>query len=362
MSNVHGFTVKDAKRFQLIAFKEVRVKKTGQYFVKKLLPRNGMVVVWGPPKCGKSFWITDLLLHVSFGWEYRGLRVKQGTIVYCVLEGAHGYSKRIEAFRMRRLNEADDADPPFHLMETPLDLIRDHKALINDVREQLGGAKPNIICIDTLNRSLVGSENSDEDMTAYIRASDVLRAAFDCLVVIIHHCPHDAQRPRGHSSLIGALDVQIAVKRDPANNVVAELELAKDGEPGLVITSRLEQVEIGVDEDGEIILSCVVEEVGTPTTEKKKGAKPPKLSDQTMIALKALHKAVAEMGQSAPGSNTIPPKATVVTTEQWETYVQRSGLSDAKDEKDRHKAFRRAHDSLIAKALVGAWLDYRWIV
>jgi hypothetical protein len=349
-------------RFRLIAFKEVRVKTSGQYFVKKLLPRTGMVVVWGPPKCGKSFWITDLLLHVAFGWEYRGLRVKQGVVVYCVLEGAHGYAKRIEAFRLVRLAESVDYEPPFHLMETPLDLIRDHKALIEDIRNQLGGVKPGVICIDTLNRSLVGSESSDEDMTAYIRASDALRVAFDCLVVIIHHCPHDADRPRGHSSLIGALDVQVSVKRDAADNVVAELELAKDGEPGLIITSRLEQVEVGLDEDGEIIASCVVEAVGTPTMMKKKDTRPYKPTGAATIALKALHKAIAEVGRAAPGSNTIPPKATVVTLEQWRGYALMAGVSTSDKEDSRRKAFDRAHASLVGGNLVGAWTDYRWVV
>ena len=78
-------------------------------------------------------------------------------------------------------------------------------------------------------------------MAAYVRAADAVRDAFDCLVVIVHHCGHDGERPRGHSSLIGALDVQIAVTRDAENNVVAELELAKDGETGLVFVSRLEK-------------------------------------------------------------------------------------------------------------------------
>jgi hypothetical protein len=35
-----------------------------------------------------------------------------------------------------------------------------------DIRLQLGDAKPIAICIDTLNRSLAGSESSDEDMSA----------------------------------------------------------------------------------------------------------------------------------------------------------------------------------------------------
>jgi hypothetical protein len=51
----------------------------------------------------------------------------------------------------------------------------------------------------------------------------------------------DGSRPRGHTSLTGAADAQIAVSRDePTNEVVVTLELMKDGAEGDVITSRLE--------------------------------------------------------------------------------------------------------------------------
>jgi AAA domain len=123
--------------------------------------------------------------------------------------------------------------------------------------------------IDTLNRSLDGSENDDKDMTAYIRAADAIREAFGCLVIIVHHCGVEATRPRGHTSLTGAVDAQIAVKRDPAGNIAAEVQWMKDGPEGEVIVSRLEQVEVGTDADGEPITSCVVVEAeAVPTAVK----------------------------------------------------------------------------------------------
>ena len=64
----------------------------------------GSVVVWGPPKCGKSFWTFDLMMHVALGWEYRGRRVQQGAVVYLALEGGHGFRARVEAWRRRHLD------------------------------------------------------------------------------------------------------------------------------------------------------------------------------------------------------------------------------------------------------------------
>jgi hypothetical protein len=116
--------------------------------------------------------------RLEISWQ----AVRQGTIVYCALEGAEGFRNRIEAFRQAKLPEAD-GDPPFYLMATPLSLVREHKVFIADISNQLAGQRPVAVWIDTLNRSLDGSESSDEDMTAYVRAADAIRDAVGCLVL-----------------------------------------------------------------------------------------------------------------------------------------------------------------------------------
>ena len=166
-------------------------------------------MIWGPPKCGKSFWTFDLAMHIALDWEYRGRRVKQGTVVYVACEGERGLGARVEAFRRSKLAE-DSAVPGFHLLTTRLDLVADQHQLIEDIRAQLGDDLPVAVVVDTLNRSIAGSESSDEDMGAYVKAADAIREAFTCAVVIIHHCGIDDKRPRGHTSLTGAADAQIS--------------------------------------------------------------------------------------------------------------------------------------------------------
>jgi AAA domain len=348
-------TNQERPRFRLLAFNDITLDSSANYLIKGLLPRVGLAVVWGPPKCGKSFWIFDALMHVALGWEYRGHRVAPGPVVYCALEGAQGFRNRVEAFRQAKLSEADSGSPPFYLMAASLSLVSDREALIGDIRKQLNGLKPVVVCLDTLNRSLAGSESSDEDMSAYIRAADAIRDALGCLVVIVHHCGHGGDRPRGHSSLMGALDVQIAVRRDAADNIVAELELSKDGEVGLQFVSRLKVVEIGPDQDGDAITSCVVEAVeGIPV----RGTKPPPKSYQA--ALRALKKAIDEVGERAPTSNTIPSSVRVVTVDQWRTYAHQAGISPANTEDAKRKAFDRAHKAFVDGGHVGAHNEYRW--
>ena len=111
-------------------------------------------------------------------------------------------------------------------------LITEHRLLISDVAEQLGAINPVVVVLDTLNKSLVGSENKDVDMGAYVRAAEAVRDKFGCVVVIVHHCGYDDTRPRGHSSLPGAVDAQLAVARNE-EVVTVTVEMMRDGSEDL---------------------------------------------------------------------------------------------------------------------------------
>ena len=292
-------------RFKLVRFQAVLLGTSAAYLVKGIIPHTGLTVVWGPPKCGKSFWVFDLAMHVALGIPYRGRRVQQGTVVYLALEGGHGFRARVEAYRRTH----DIKDAPFYLVTDRTSLVQDHAGLIADSRRQIGKTLPAMVVIDTLNRSLAGSESKDEDMAAYIRAADAIREAFDCAVVIVHHCGVDGTRPRGHTSLTGAADAQLAVSRDAANNIAVTVEWMKDGPEGDIIASRLVQVDLGTDADGEPVNSLVIVpaegDIGQATQERKvRGAQ--------KIALDLLRKAIDEAGSLPPASNHIPPNTRTI--------------------------------------------------
>jgi hypothetical protein len=182
--------------------------------------------------------------------------VQQGSVIYCSFEGQAGIAARIEAFRHEHL--AEDAEQvPFYAQTMTLDLVQQVNDLIAAI--QAAQVVPAVVTLDTLNRSLRGSEDSDEDMGNYIKAADAIREWFNCAVIIIHHCGIEGTRPRGHTCLTGAADAQLACKRDRNNNVELKVEWMKDGDSeGQIVTSTLRSVEVGIDADGEPLTSCVV--------------------------------------------------------------------------------------------------------
>jgi len=338
-------------RFKLVPFRNLKLGSASSYAVKRIIPRIGMVLVWGPPKCGKSFWTFDLAMHLALDVEYRGYRVNGGPVAYLAFEGGDGFRARAEAYR--RAHDVDGLDIPFYLITTALDLVGEHSELIAAIRSQLGSEAPVAVVLDTLNRSLRGSESSDEDMAAYVRAADAIRDAFRCAVIVVHHCGHDANRPRGHSALLGAVDAQISVTRDGADNIVATVERMKDGPEGTTIVSRLEQVDLGLDEDGDALTSCII-------VPSEAGPEPPArpLTGINKIAFDALIRAVLDAGDQPPASNHIPPGMKAVSVELWREYFYNLRPDEAAEAKK--KSFQRARDNLQSRSIIGVWGQWVW--
>ena len=197
-------------------------------------------------------------------------------------------------------------------------------------------------------------------MAAYVAAGDAVREAFNCVVVVVHHCGIDASRPRGHTGLTGAVDAQLAVRRDQANNVVVTVEWQKDGPEGDMILSRLEPVDVGADSDGEAITSCVVLPTSGEPQGTLKSLRPTRMPKAAQIALKALCEAVGECGGTPPASDHIPTTVRVVTVEQWRTYAYLRGISTSEEPRARQLAFKRASEHLVGASLVGIWDGQAW--
>jgi len=315
-------------------------------------------LIWGPPKCGKSFWAFDLMMHVALGWEYRDRHVEPATAIYIACEGERGLAARNAAFWQEKLSSSDD--PPFYLLTTRLDLPGQVEQLILDIASQIPPTPVGAIVLDTLNRSIRGSESSDEDMSHYVAAADALRERFKCAVIIIHHCGINDSRPRGHTSLTGAVDAQLAIKRDSSGQIVTTLEWMKDGPEGDEIVSRLGAVNVGIDDTGMPISSCIVEPaIGAEA--KPKQAKKSALPDSAKIALAQLRNALAVEGAipAAAGNGHMPSDTPAIRYELWRQYCYTAGIADTQEAKQ--KAFTRAATRLQAEEIIKQWDVWIWL-
>lgn len=345
-------------RFKFKPFEEIKVGDGPAFIVQDIIPRDGLVVIWGPPKCGKSFLAFDMAMHIALGWTYREHHVEQGTVVYLALEGGSGFARRVEAWRRRHL-DGHHGPVPFYLLDVPVNVIADHKALIVAIGAQIA-TPPSTIFIDTLNRGLVGDENNPKDMAAFIRAADAIRAAFPgCTVVLIHHCGHVGSRPRGHTSLSGADDAQIAVSKDAGGLIRTEIEWLKDGLPARPFFSRLEDVEIGACGEGRAGTSCVVVSADAAAASAGTSAGIPVTANQRRFL-----DILADAADNAPAEHkttiNIPAGRIAISREWLKSCCVANGWIEADGGNKARAKISEMINTLAGKRLVGTTAVHVW--
>ena len=259
--------------------------------VKGLWPRTGVCFIGGPSMSGKSFWALDALARVCRGEDVLGRRSVQAGCLYIAAEGAAGVRKRIAALRgkigpldgtFQFIGQAPnlrDADDLAQLREA----IEQSKAELQAAGHDLG-----IVCLDTLSASIPGAdENSAADMSPVLHALQAMAAEMDLLVLIIAHTGKDETRGlRGWSGLLANADGVIMLEAPDGEARTGSVLKVKDGLSGDRFAFVLERVVLGLDDDGDEVSTCVIQETDAPE-KKRPGRRPNKAEGTGDLILRA---------------------------------------------------------------------------
>ncbi|NBX22104.1 MAG: hypothetical protein EBR58_12365, partial [Betaproteobacteria bacterium] len=174
-------------------------------WVRKLIPANGLCVLYGKPGTYKSFVAIYLSAHIAAGLPTLSSRAtKQGAVVYIAAEGRGGLHQRWNALQS---HYEIPADVPLYFVEASLDLResdQDYLDLVAAIQKR--SAVPRLIVVDTLARTFGGGDENDaSEMSQFINTIGNLQEQFGCAVMAIHHSGKDETRGmRGSSALLGA--------------------------------------------------------------------------------------------------------------------------------------------------------------
>lgn len=353
----------DWRAIELLSFADMTPQLDGRPLVKRWLNREQLCLIRGEASCGKTFLALDIGLHVAAGTDWFGHRVEPGAVVYVAAEAGRGIINRVAAFKLAHPDCG--VDIPFAAVTSTVDLCHadagDVERLITAVRTAADLSPLALLVIDTVSRVLAGgNENAPDDMGALVRSLDRLRDELRCHVLAIHHSGKDQGRgARGHSLLHCAVDTEIEVVRDVATGIAtATVAKQRDGATEGQIAFRLRQVDLGADQDGEPVTSCVIE---TADVVDKQAQGKMKLSPAQGRALKLLADAIAAAGEEPPGSNHIPPRTRCVTEEIWRAYCYQGAISSG-DQHAKQTAFKRAAEALIAAGRIDKWDPWVWLL
>ncbi|MGY2734920.1 AAA family ATPase [Sphingomonas sp. UYP23] len=284
-------------------FDQIDAQLEANWLVEELIPSQGLCLVYGHPGCGKSFFALDMALHIAQGAAWRDRDVVQGLVVYIGAEGQRGLRQRVAAFKKHHgVHEL-----PFGLIPVEVNLLEAEGdlakviATIQSVTERYN-LPVGMIVIDTLSRTFGGGDEIGSDMVSYINNVGRLQHMFSCATMVIHHRPKDSanETPRGHGSLWGACDTIILVE-DKGGPKQAKVTKQKDAEPAAPVVFELKVVELGEDEKGRPVTSCVV--VGS-NSQIIPDRKADKLSDGQKVALEQLAQTLADTGSR--GGHNVP--------------------------------------------------------
>jgi hypothetical protein len=115
---------------------------------------------------------------------------------------------------------------------------------------------------------------------------------------------------------------------------------------GEQVCSSLETIEVGKDQDGEPITSCVLVPANAPAPKTSSR----KLSDRQRLALDVLDDCINKNGQPPPTSLGLTNGTLAVTVGEWRSEMLSRGVIDPKGPNPR-TAFSQVKNSLAARKL-----------
>jgi hypothetical protein len=238
---------KAKKDIQVLSLQELEALPPIEYLVEGLIPEEGVVVPYGPPKVGKTFVVLSMALHVAAGMAWMGKKVRQAGVVYVAGEGARGVALRSKVMRSR-YGIPDNI--PFWVIPHRINLREAGMVakLTAAIREVVLDEPIGLIIFDTLPRMMPGAdENSAQDMGLVVAACDDVKETFKASVMAVMHTGKNVdQGIRGSNAVLGALDASLLVQAAGEKVIRVKNEDQKDGETAPDMLFRLEEVSIGL--------------------------------------------------------------------------------------------------------------------
>lgn len=344
-ANGYGDT---ATPFDVVRADDIVLKPT-DYLLKGLIAPGDLGVWYGPSGGGKTFEVLDVAHAIATGRAILGRRVRQAPVLYCALEGANGFEKRVLGIRAER-----GPAPDLFIYKGELCLHDSDNTVARLIAKAKSlGAK--LIVIDTLSRSMPGAdENSPNDMTGMVATLGKIIRETGAHVLVVHHTGKDEGKgSRGHSSLKAAADVEIEIAKSGTGGHTLKLTKVKDGRSDMEYSFTLREIDLGTDDDGDPITTCVVVE----GDQRPAGGSVAKITKGDREAFGWLREAVEEFGTTPPLD--LPKGIRATTRDRWsEIGKMRSGKADDAV----RKAIDRAVTNLTLAKLIAVHAPYFWLL
>lgn len=234
----------DAARARIVAEKEADIDFSDLYFdrnqlddlpkheslIRGVLPRHSYGILRGRDHTLKSFVAIDWACSLATGKPWQGRRVDPVPVLYIAGEGAHGISKRINAWEYAW----GETVPPdmLTIRRLALNLYQPGPALTELLR-RVETARYGLVIVDTLRRVSGAADGNGSEMGVVIDNLALIKDATDNgTVLAVAHTDKSDTDTRGYSGIEDDADFVWHTKRTDMR-LDLELTKMKDGPDGL---------------------------------------------------------------------------------------------------------------------------------
>jgi len=188
------------------------------FFIQHLLPRGGVLLLFGDAGVMKSWIAMYTAFCVSTGSDWLDFHTVQGRCLLVNFEiSEYGYHDRLvkvaSSFTLER-QKLYSVTPGIKFLDETATMAWFYDEIIQPYN-------PEVIILDCLAKCFGGDENSNQDLGRFFQSVGMLTAE-GRTVVIIHHCnknqliPSPMGRARGGTRLIGDPDTVIYLADQPS--------------------------------------------------------------------------------------------------------------------------------------------------
>jgi len=196
-----------------------------------ILEADTLGIIFGASGAGKTFVSLGMAMCIASGKSYHGYDVSQGPVAYVAGEGNHGFARRVAAWCSA--NDVKLGDVPFYKSNGSITLSNETLPDILESLHQIEAdkGKLKLIVLDTLDRTIEGVEDKNEDTKKYLDLCDIIRTEFSATILIIAHVGHSAtERAKGSTKLKDRMDASYLVAEWGPHKVMLTPKKMKDAD------------------------------------------------------------------------------------------------------------------------------------
>ena len=158
--------------------------------IEGILRKGHKMLISGPSKAGKSFFLMELAIALANGGDWIGFKCRKSRVLYINFEidEASCINRFVEIRdALRNINGVDSP----HMNDLMVWNLRGHGMKLGDLVPKLvsraGGLELDAILVDPIYKVISGDENNASDMSAFCNEFDKIAKMLHCAVIYCHH-------------------------------------------------------------------------------------------------------------------------------------------------------------------------------